>query len=119
MVSKAEAKYLRISPRKMGLVVDLIRGAKADKAFDVLAFTQHKGAPLAAKLLKSAVDNAKARGYNQEGLFISRIVSNAGPMMKRFRAASFGRAVTVRKRTAHLVIELDSSEKIIENVKVK
>jgi len=119
MVAKAEAKYLRISPRKMGLVIDLIRGVKMGKAFDVLSFTNHKGAPLVAKLLKSAIDNAKAKGYNQDGLFISRIVSNAGPVMKRFRAASMGRAVTVRKRTTHVVIELDSSEKIIENVKVK
>ena len=103
----------------MGLVVDLVRGAKVGRAFDTLAFTLHKGAPLIAKLIKSAVDNAKAKGYNQEGLFISRIIANGGPTMKRFRAASMGRASVIRKRTAHVVVELDSTEKIVENVKVK
>jgi len=119
MVACAQAKYVRISPRKMGLVVDLIRGNKVAAAFDTLAFTHHKGAPILAKLLKSAIDNAKLKGYGESGLFISRIVSNAGPTMKRFRAATMGRAVTIRKRTAHITIELDSSEKIVANVKVK
>lgn len=119
MVSRAETKYSRISPRKMDLVFDLIRGAKVSKAFDVLHFTNHKGAAMISKLLKSAVSNAKVKGYNEEGLYIKTVVANPGPIMKRFRAASFGRASAIRKRTAHLVVELDSSEKIVTSVKVK
>jgi large subunit ribosomal protein L22 len=119
MISKAEAKYSRISPRKMDLVFDLIRGAKVSKALEILAFTNHKGAPMMVKVLKSAVSNAKNKGYSEDGLYIAKVVANAGPMMKRFRAASFGRAAAIRKRTAHLVVELESSEKIVTSVKVK
>jgi len=97
----------------------MLRNIRVDKAFDLLRFTNHKGAPLVSKLLKSAVDNAKSKGYGQEGLFISRITADAGPVMKRHRAASFGRASVIRKRTSHVVIELDSSEKIVDKVKVK
>jgi len=119
MVSKAEAKYSRISPRKMDLVFDLIRGAKVSKALDDLQFTNHKGAPMMIKVIKSAVSNAKNKGYSEDGLFIEKVVANSGPIMKRFRAASFGRAGAIRKRTSHLVVELDSTEKIVNSVKVK
>ena len=119
MVSKAQASYLRISPRKMGLIFDAVRGVNVAKAMDVLSFTNHKGAPLLLKVIKSAISNAKNKGYSEDGLRISKVVANAGPTMKRFRAASFGRAGAIRKRTSHLVVELDSSEKIVTNVKVK
>ncbi len=103
----------------MQLVVDTIRGRAVKQALDLLRFINHKGAPMLIKVLNSAVSNAKNKGYAEDGLFISKIVSNCGPVMKRHRAASFGRACVIRKRTAHVSVELDSAEKIVKNVAVK
>lgn len=116
MITKAEAKYLRISPSKVRMVVPLVKGQKVQTALDILGATNKKGAYLINKILKSAVANAKNKGYQKEKLFISKIVANPGPTLKRFRAASFGRATTVRKRTSHILLELDTPEKIIERI---
>jgi large subunit ribosomal protein L22 len=119
MIAKAQARYLRISPFKMRLIINLVKGENAKKAMSILDLSSHKGAYYLKKLLKSAIANAKNKGYEDDKLFISKSVANPGPMLKRYRAASFGRATTIRKRTSHVLIELDSPEKMIENVKVK
>jgi large subunit ribosomal protein L22 len=119
MVARAEAKYVRISPFKAKLVVDIIKGLATTRAMSVLQNTNQKAAYHLKKVLKSAVSNAKNKGYEEDKLFISKIVANPGPVLKRYRSATFGRATMVRKRTAHLIVELDSPEKLIAKAKIK
>ncbi len=112
MVARAEAKYVRISPRKVRMVIDLIKGKPAKEAAIMLKTINKRGAFLLGKVLNSALANAKNRGFSEEKLFIKRVVANPGPMLKRYRAASFGRATMIRKRTSHILVELDSYEKV-------
>ncbi len=114
MVAKAEAKYIRTSPTKIRPVSRLIKGSVAKGALHKIGLINQKSAHLLAKVLKSALANAKNKGYTEDGLFISKIVVNPGPTLKRHRAASFGRATTIRKRTSHILIELDTKEKLIK-----
>lgn len=116
MITRAEAKYIRISPTKVRPVIALVKNKKAVKAIFELAMINKKGAYYLNKVLKSAMANAKSKGYQEDKLFISKIVANPGPVLKRFRAASFGRATTIRKRTSHILIELGSLEKLIKGV---
>jgi large subunit ribosomal protein L22 len=112
MESKAHAKHMRISPRKMRLVVDLIRGRRVEDAFTILQATRKKASPLVEKLLKSAVANALyVREDDEDGpkvsvdeLYVKKIFVDAGPTMKRFRPRSMGRATRIRKRTSHCTI---------------
>jgi large subunit ribosomal protein L22 len=119
MIARAEAKYIKISPFKARLTTRLLKGMKAQNALMVLANINQKAAYHITKVLKSAISNAKNKGYEEDKLFIAKIIANPGPMLKRYRAATFGRATTIRKRTSHLLVELDTSEKIIEKAKVK
>ncbi|HDN85627.1 MAG: 50S ribosomal protein L22 [Candidatus Omnitrophota bacterium] len=116
MVARAYIKYLRISPKKVAPVAELIKGKDILKAQGILQNMNKKGARLLYKALNSAIYNAKNKGFKEEKLFISKVVTNAGPVLKRWRAASFGRATMIRRRTSHVLIELDSSEKILEKV---
>jgi large subunit ribosomal protein L22 len=119
MIARAEAKYIKISPFKARLTTRLLKGMPAQKALMVLENINQKAAHLIKKVLKSAVSNAKNKGYEEDKLFITKVVANPGPVLKRYRAATFGRATTIRKRTSHLIVELDTSEKIIEKTKTK
>lgn len=107
LVSKAYAKYIRVSPRKTRLVIDLVRGEKVDRALVILA-NLNKGAKVyVQKLIKSAASNAKSNpAVSADQLFISRITADNGPVLKRFRAAAMGRATMIRHRTTHLTVEL-------------
>ena len=107
MIAKAKGQYIRISPTKVKLVIDLIRGKDITSSLTILAQT-NKGATAAiAKVLNSAVSNAKQKGLDESQLYISKITADQGPTWKRFRAAPFGRATRILKRTTHLTIELD------------
>lgn len=114
MIAKAKLKYLRISPRKADQVVRLVRGMSVGRAVSILTHINKKaGAPL-NKLLKSAIHNAENKGVNTKDLnniYISKLVVNSGPTLKRYRSATFGRAVMIRKRTSHIEIELESKVK--------
>jgi large subunit ribosomal protein L22 len=110
MVAKAQTKYIRISPRKLRGVVPLIKGIPVEEALSVLKATNKKGAYYLEKTLKSAVANAKNKGFSQERLTVSSVIVNPGPAFRRYRAASFGRAEIRRKRTSHIKIGLDSSQ---------
>ncbi|PIQ90478.1 MAG: 50S ribosomal protein L22 [Candidatus Omnitrophica bacterium CG11_big_fil_rev_8_21_14_0_20_41_12] len=107
MISKAEGKFLRISPSKVRIVLDLIRGKDVTQAQAILLHLNKRSKEYLIKILKSAVANAKVKGFSADKLYISRIVCNCGPMWKRFKAAAFGRASSIVKRTAHIIIELD------------
>jgi len=113
MIAKASARYIRISPRKVRQVVDLIRGKNANEAFALLS-NLNKGATVYVdELLQSAVSNAKRKMPDvlPQDLRITKFTVDGGPTMVRYRAASMGRATMIRKRTSHLIVELDVKEK--------
>ena len=112
MIATAKGRFIRITPRKAQLVVDLIRGKHADEALSVLQFTQKKAARTVARVLKSAISNAEQRDdVNVDNLFVSKATVNGGPTLKRLRPVPMGRAVRVLKRTCHITIELDERER--------
>ena len=107
--SEATAKYVRTSAQKAGLVCDLIRGRDVNRALAVLQFAKKTVARDLAKVLRSAVANARQRegfGGDVERLYVSAAYANQGPSQKRVRPAPMGRAFRVVKRTAHLTVEV-------------
>ena len=105
---RATAKYIRISPRKVKIVVDLIRGKKADEAQAILMYTPKSAAPVALKVLNSAIANAENNlELNRDSLYVAETYANQGPTLKRYWARSHGRADMLKKRTSHITIVLD------------
>ena len=111
---KAEARYIRISPQKARLVVDLIRGQKAGAALSTLRATNKRIAPTVEKVLQSAIANAqhKSEDVDVDELYVSEAYVNEGPRMKRVRPAPMGRAYRYQRRLAHIVIKV--AEKGVE-----
>jgi large subunit ribosomal protein L22 len=109
MVTRAVLRYVRISPRKFRLIIPLVRGRSPEEALAVLMSVKKKASIYAIELLKSAIASAKRKqGVDLEKLYISRMTADCGPTLKRFRAASMGRASSIRKRTSHITLELDN-----------
>jgi len=107
MEAKAVAKYVRISPRKASLVLDLIRGKKAGEAIAILRHTPRAASPIIEKVLNSAIANAEHNNnMNVESLVISQAYANQGPTLKRFRPRAMGRASRINKRTSHITLVL-------------
>ena len=111
MIAQARGRYLRLSPMKVRQVIDLIRGKDVSSSLVILTHVNKGSTRSIAKILNSAISNAKQKGLNEDQLYISKIIADQGPMWKRFRAASFGRATSILKRTTHLTIELDLKTK--------
>jgi len=107
MIVKAETKHVRISPPKVRLVLDLIRNKDIGEAEAILLHTSKRASAPILKILKSAVANAKVKGIESDKLYVSKAICNVGPQWKRFKAAAFGRATPVLRRTGHIKIELD------------
>ena len=107
MIVKAEGKYLRISPTKVRQVIELIRRKDVLEGQAILDSLNKRPKEHLIKILKSAVANAKVKGFKPEQLYISKIICDVGPSWKRFKAAAFGRATPILKRTSHIRIELD------------
>ena len=107
MIAKANGRYLRVAPMKVRQVIDLIRGKDALTSLTILAHANKGCTKMVAKVLNSAISNAKSKGLKEDQVFISKITADQGPMWKRFRAATFGRATRILKKTTHLSIELD------------
>lgn len=107
MIAKASLRYTRISARKVREVANLLRGKSVNLALVTLTNISRRPKEPIIKLLNSAIANAKIKGIKAEQLFISKLIVNEGPTWKRFRAASFGRAMRIRKRTSHINLELD------------
>jgi large subunit ribosomal protein L22 len=104
---RAEAKWVRISPRKARLVTDHIRGRSVPEARTVLAFTTRAAAREIEKVLRSAVANAEANhGLFGDDLRVSEAYVDVGPTIKRWRPRARGRAAQIRKRTCHITIKL-------------
>jgi len=109
MQSQAVAKYLRISPRKARLVVDLIRGKSVEEARTILKFSTRNAAEPVEKVLNSAVANAENKddGIKADMLYVSAAFVDEGPTLKRIRAGAKGMAKRINKRTCHVTIQLD------------
>jgi len=115
MEVKAHLKHLRISSRKVRLVVDLIREMEIEEAKIQLRFVNKKSAELLLKLLNSAIANAKNNfNLDEKNLYISKIIVNDGRILKRWRARAMGRSARISKRTSNVTIVLD---KIKDSVK--
>ncbi|BES65918.1 50S ribosomal protein L22 [Gottschalkiaceae bacterium SANA] len=103
MEARAIAKYIRISPRKVQEVADLVRGKNVNEALAILEFTNKRGAGILKKVVGSAVANAENNNdMDRENLYIAEVFANQGPTLKRFQPRAQGRAFTIRKRTSHI-----------------
>ncbi len=104
---RAQAKYVRMSPRKARLVAEHIRGRSVPEARAVLAFTSREAAGVLQKVLQSAVSNAEANhGIAEDRLYVKATYVDGGPVMKRWRARARGRVARIRKRTCHITVTL-------------
>ena len=105
---RATAKYIRVTPRKVKIVVDLIRGKQVDQALAILAYTPKSAAPYVEKLLNSAIANAENNlEMDRSRLYVAEAYANQGPTLKRYWARSHGRADMIKKHTSHITIVLD------------
>jgi large subunit ribosomal protein L22 len=110
MEARAISKYNRQSPRKMRLVIDLIRGKSVDEAYAILQFSKKKAAEQIDKTLRSAVANAKSKADNAgefvdvDELVVREAYVNEGPRLKRWKAAAMGRAAPVAHPTSHIIV---------------
>ena len=108
METRAVARFVRISPRKVRLVMDEVRGKKVEDALNLLTFAPQKGARLLRKLIRSAVSNAQHNSnLDPDSLVIKSVYADEGPALKRFIPRAQGRATQIRKRTSHLTVILD------------
>jgi len=104
----AKLRYLRIAPRKVRLVTDLVRGKKIEEAKTILNFATKRGSLPVLKLLNQAIANAKNNfQLDQANLFISEIKVDEGPKLKRWRARARGQAYEIQKKTSHVFLALD------------
>jgi len=112
MEFRAETRYLRVSPQKARLVLDLIKGRRVEEARNTLLFTKKRVAAHVGKLLQSALDNAnflageKGLDVEIDNLYVKRAVANDGPRMKRIRPAPQGRAYRYQRRISHIELVL-------------
>lgn len=105
MEAKAVARYVRIAPRKVRLVIDLIRGKQVGEAIAILKHTPKGASPVIEKVLLSAVANAEHNfEMNPDSLIISKVTCDEGPTLKRFRPRAQGRASRINKRTSHITL---------------
>ncbi len=108
MEARAKARYVRVSPQKVRLLMDEVRGRKVGEALTRLSFAPQKGARILKKLIDSAVANAEqGGGVDVDALYIKRVYADQGPSLKRWRPRALGRATRILKRTSHLTVIVD------------
>jgi large subunit ribosomal protein L22 len=112
MEARATAKYIRVSPQKARLVVDLIRGKNAGEAISILQFTKKRVAQEIGKVLRSAIANAEQKSENMDvdRLVVARAYVNEGPRAKRIRPAPMGRAYRYQRRMSHITVVVEESK---------
>ncbi|RLE10519.1 50S ribosomal protein L22 [Candidatus Aerophobetes bacterium] len=109
MEVRAVGKYIRVSPRKVQKVVELIRGKPVAEAINILNFTPKQSARQIKKILESAIANAENNfDLDSDTLYVKRALVNTGPTLKRIKPRARGRADLIRKRTSHITIVLDN-----------
>jgi large subunit ribosomal protein L22 len=108
VISKASGRFIRMSPQKARLVVDLIRGKDVNEALMTLKFTNKGATGEIEKVVRSAVANAsqKVETIDVDNLFVETAFINEGPRLKRVRPAPMGRAYRIQRRTCHITVEL-------------
>ena len=117
MEARAIQRTVRQSPRKMRLVVDLIRGRSVGEAFSILKFSKKGAARQVSKVLLSAVSNARQKAQkaserlDEDDLVVRTAMVDEGPTLKRFQAAAQGRGTAIKKRTSHVMILVASKER--------
>ena len=113
MEARAIARHVRMSPRKVRLVVDQIRGKSVNEAYQILQFSPKAAAEPISKTLRSAVANAQYKAQDSgsvldvDDLVVSAAYVDEGPTLRRYRAAAMGRAAPIRKRTSHITVAVD------------
>ena len=113
---RAEARFQRVSPQKVRLVLELIKGRGVQEALDTAAFTKKRIAPVVHKLLTSAIDNAKyvageeGTDLDVDNLYVKLALANDGPRMKRIRPAPMGRAYRYQRRLTHIILSVAERE---------
>lgn len=118
MQVKAHARFIRMSPRKVRLVIDLIRGARVEKAQTQLRFANKAAAEPVLKLLNSAIANAVNNfQLNKDDLKITAISADEGPILDRWQPRAHGRAMPIRKRCSHISITLEAVEQKTKETK--
>ncbi|MBQ1551938.1 MAG: 50S ribosomal protein L22 [Clostridia bacterium] len=111
MRATAKATYLRMAPRKVGIVLDLIRNKPAEEALAILKFTPRAASEPISKLLKSAMANAENNfGMSVSDLVVAECKVDQGPTLKRIRPRAQGRAYRINKKTSHITIVLEDSQ---------
>ncbi len=116
MEARAVSKYISQSPRKMRLVIDLIRGLSVGEAYAALQYSKKRAAVAIDKTLRSAVANSREKAERQgelvdvDDLYVREAYVNEGPRLKRWRAAAMGRAAPIQKPMSHVVIVVDRKE---------
>jgi large subunit ribosomal protein L22 len=110
MEAKAKARYVRVSPRKARMVIDLIRGKAVLRAREILQFSERNVSEVVEKCLNSAVANAEREGVKPESLFVKTTFADEGPTLKRFRPRAKGSASRIRKRTCHITVIVATRE---------
>ncbi len=101
-------RFLRISPRKVRLVVDQIRGREVESALNILKFTPKRAAAIVTKVLRTAIANAETtQTVDVDRLYVKRVTVDEGGMWKRFMPRAQGRATRIRKRLSHVTIVID------------
>lgn len=107
MEIRAKARFVRISPQKIRLIMGQVRGKRVEEALNLLSFAPQRGARILKKLLDSAVANAQQNADTDvDSLFIAKVYADEGPTLKRWRPRAQGRATRIRKRTSHLTVIL-------------
>jgi large subunit ribosomal protein L22 len=116
MEAKAIARHVGMSPRKVRLVVDQIRGLPVNEAYALLQFSKKSAAEPVGKTLRSAVANAQVKSQDEgttldvDDLFVREVFVDEGPTLRRWRAAAQGRAAPRRKRSSHITVVVDTKE---------
>jgi large subunit ribosomal protein L22 len=110
MEARAKARYVRVSPRKARMVIDLIRGKDVPRAREILQFNERNVSEVVEKCLNSAVANAEREGVKPESLFVKTTYADEGPTLKRFRPRAKGSAARIRKRTCHITVIVATRE---------
>ncbi len=111
MEAKAHVKHVSISPRKVEVVLDLIRGKSIDEAIAILRYLPNKGAKITEKLIQSAAANAENNhDMVRDNLYVASIFANQGPIQKRYKARAQGRANIIRKRSTHISVVLKEKQ---------
>ena len=108
MEARAKLSFVRLSPQKARLVVDMVRGKGVQESLNILKFSPQKAAGIVAKLVSSAVANAEQKGVaDVDRLFVKSICVDQGPVLRRFLPRAQGRATRIRKPTSHITVVLD------------